>query len=62
VIAPAAAVPVPAADVDLVPLFAGREAVRTGTALAYLCLAGTCELPTADPDALARALAGTAGA
>jgi len=57
VIAPAAALPVPAADVALVPLFAGRETVGPGAALAYLCRGGTCELPSADPAALARALA-----
>jgi len=57
VIAPAATLPVPAADVALVPLFAGRETVGPGAALAYLCRGGTCELPSADPAALARALA-----
>jgi uncharacterized protein YyaL (SSP411 family) len=57
VIAPAAALPVPVADVALVPLFAGRETVGPGAALAYLCRGGTCELPSADPAALARALA-----
>jgi hypothetical protein len=56
VIAPAAAVPVPAGDVALVPLFEGRETVEPGTALAYLCRGGTCRLPTSDPEALARAL------
>ena len=57
VIAPAAAVPVPPADLDLVPLFVGRETASPGSALAYLCRDGTCRLPTSDPDALARSLA-----
>jgi uncharacterized protein YyaL (SSP411 family) len=56
VVAPASAVPVSDSDVDLVPLFAGRESVEPGTALAYLCRNGACRLPTSDPDALARAL------
>ena len=57
VIAPAPAVPVPAAAVARVPLFAGREHADEGRALAYLCEGGACRLPVDDPDALARALA-----
>jgi uncharacterized protein YyaL (SSP411 family) len=57
VIAAAAAVPVPPADVDLVPLFAGRESVEPGAALAYLCRGGACRSPTSEPDVLARSLA-----
>jgi uncharacterized protein YyaL (SSP411 family) len=57
VIAPAPAVPVPAAAVASVPLFAGREHAEQGRALAYLCEGGGCRLPVDDPDALARALA-----
>jgi len=57
VIAPAPAVPVPAAVVARVPLFTGRERTDEGRALAYLCEGGTCRLPVDDPVALARALA-----
>ncbi len=56
VVAPAPAVPVPAAVAAAVPLFAGREGHAGGEPVAYLCVGGACRLPAADPEALARSL------
>jgi uncharacterized protein YyaL (SSP411 family) len=43
----------------LVPLVAEKKA-RGGRATAYVCERRVCALPTADPDELARQLAGVA--
>jgi uncharacterized protein YyaL (SSP411 family) len=53
-------VPVPPEVVGVVPIFAAREHLDGGAALAYWCEGGRCLLPTGDPDQLEQALSSAA--